>query len=660
MMQLDLNRFTRNGAKNLGDGKFLFPKGDTSALEIEFAPGSFAGIGARADQYLCMDVTALSPRSAGLCWRFWESAKEDWDMNIKMGVLPGLKTRLALPFTELEAKTLFLARTPGKLKTVVHGRPVRLDRVCKFSITVDKTPEDLVLLFENVCILDSEPDYPLPEMKMVDSLGQKKGADWPGKTPSREAMIDALRKEAEDADETPLPQRSIYGGWTGKRFGEGTGFFGLEHDGRRWWLKDPQGYAFFSAGFDCVGLGGECNLTGITSLCEDLPAKTEPGWSERVWNGKNTENFNFFLHNVYEAFGENYFGTWADMIRRRLIRWGCNTVACWSDKNFIAREKLPYVVIGPGYPKTQTCIFRDFPDVFAPEFDAVAEEWAQFLVERKDDPCLIGYFMSNEPQWAFVDDINLAAHALQHGERLKTKEFIIGSLKEQYGEISALNEKWETAFADFSELYVPFAATDLCAQAQSDLMARTTEMVRRYIRIPAECARRADPNHLNLGIRYAWLSSPALAAGCEYTDVFSFNCYSMDPTELIEQFSTMTGKPVMIGEFHFGALDRGLDATGLRGVATQQDRAIAYRRYMHMAAAHPMCLGAHYFTLYDQAYLGRFDGENYQIGALDVCSHAYGEFVDGITQAHSEMYLVADGQMLPTTKTANETKAIAF
>ena len=77
------------------------------------------------------------------------------------------------------------------------------------------------------------------------------------------------------------------------------------------------------------------------------------------------------------------------------------------------------------------------------------------------------------------------------------------------------------------------------------------------IRIPSLAIRRLDPNHLNLGIRYAWLSSKELAAGSEFTDVFSFNCYSMDPTDSIENFSKLVGKPVMIGEFHFGALDRG-------------------------------------------------------------------------------------------------------
>ena len=86
----------------------------------------------------------------------------------------------------------------------------------------------------------------------------------------------------------------------------------------------------------------------------------------------------------------------------------------------------------------------------------------------------------------------------------------------------------------------------------------------------------------------------------------------------------------------------------------QHERGVAYRRYLHRAASHPMCLGAHYFILYDQPYLGRFDGENYQIGVLDVCSRPYSEFLNGIVKTHSELYDVADGKIPPTEECAKE------
>ena len=81
--------------------------------------------------------------------------------------------------------------------------------------------------------------------------------------------------------------------------------------------------------------------------------------------------------------------------------------------------------------------------------------------------------------------------------------------------------------------------------------------------------------------------------------------------------------PVMIGEFHFGALDTGLSATGLEGVLTQKDRGKAYSYYCERVAAHPNGVGCHYFQCYDQFVLGRFDGENYNIGLFDICSRPY-------------------------------------
>lgn len=134
----------------------------------------------------------------------------------------------------------------------------------------------------------------------------------------------------------------------------------------------------------------------------------------------------------------------------------------------------------------------------------------------------------------------------------------------------------------------------------------------------------------------------------------------MDPYRMIDDFSKIVNMPVIIGEFHFGALDRGMDATGLRGVENQHERGVAYRRYLHRAASHPMCLGAHYFILYDQAYLGRFDGENYQIGIIDTTQRPYEDFEAGIMQTHREIYDVMSGRMKPTERRAEEIPAIFF
>ena len=92
-----------------------------------------------------------------------------------------------------------------------------------------------------------------------------------------------------------------------------------------------------------------------------------------------------------------------------------------------------------------------------------------------------------------------------------------------------------------------------------------------------------------------------------------------------ETISAVLNMPVMIGEWHFGALDVGLPASGIGHVHDQAARGQAYRVYLEDAAANPYCVGVHWFTLYDQSALGRFDGENYNIGFLDVCNRPYEE-----------------------------------
>jgi hypothetical protein len=52
-------------------------------------------------------------------------------------------------------------------------------------------------------------------------------------------------------------------------------------------------------------------------------------------------------------------------------------------------------------------LYRDFPDVFDPAYQTAAVRFAQQLERVKDDPYLIGYFLQNEPTWAFGDN-NLA------------------------------------------------------------------------------------------------------------------------------------------------------------------------------------------------------------------------------------------------------------
>ena len=129
-------------------------------------------------------------------------------------------------------------------------------------------------------------------------------------------------------------------------------------------------------------------------------------------------------------------------------------------------------------------------------------------------------------------------------------------------------------------------------------------------------------------------------------DVFSMNCYrERVPADEVAQIEALLGMPVMVGEWHFGALDVGLPASGIGHVRDQAARGEAYRVYVETAAALPSCVGVHYFTLYDESALGRFDGQNWNIGFLDVCNRPYEPLAAAARVAHERMYPVAAGQL---------------
>ena len=60
---------------------------------------------------------------------------------------------------------------------------------------------------------------------------------------------------------------------------------------------------------------------------------------------------------------------------------------------------------------------------------------------------------------------------------------------------------------------------------------------------------------------------------------------------------------------------------------TPEERAKAYQSYMMGALRHPLFVGAHWFQYGDQVTTGRGDGENYQIGFVDICDTPYYETV---------------------------------
>lgn len=96
----------------------------------------------------------------------------------------------------------------------------------------------------------------------------------------------------------------------------------------------------------------------------------------------------------------------------QLKKHGMNTLGNWSDPALFGTTGIPYVTSLPKFPDTKQFIFRDFPDVFSEEYERNSGKCAEALKARADDPWMIGYFLRNEPSWAFVDNLVLADEVL--------------------------------------------------------------------------------------------------------------------------------------------------------------------------------------------------------------------------------------------------------
>ena len=617
-------------------------------------------------RFLAFDARSDGDFSGEVLVRFFARGEAEPRLSVSLGLFPRLKTRLSLPLSALDGQTIFLPRTPGRLKGVVSGRRLARSDIARVELQLKETAGPQSLDLGILWLLGGEPEHPLAALPLVDPLGQWAEKEWPGKTRDEAQLRGDLAAALDEARRASFPEGwSRFGGTKARTFAA-TGFFRVQHDGTRWWLVDPEGHGFWSTGLDSVRPGETAAIVpGAEALFGALPPREgafAAAYGERSGQWQS-QAYSFGLANLVRAFGPDWRALWTDLTKGRLRAWRFNTVANWSDADFQrAKPPLPYVIPMPEYPSTSLLLYRDFPDVFAEEFRDGARRWARHLEGYRDDSSLVGYFMRNEPLWAFGAN-NLAAEMLEANPGSATRRELARRLRAKYATDEAWAKAWGLGLDSLEQVVtdVVSRAADRSPAAKDDLWAFSKEMVKAYVGIPAQECRSVDPHHLNLGMRYAWVSSDLLYESAESFDVFTINSYRMvPPREVVAEVARRTGKPVMIGEFHFGALDRGLPSTGLRGVASQEERGVAYRRYVEAAAADPNVVGAHYFVLNDQEVLGRFDGENFQIGFVDVCHRPYPELVDAAIRTHEGIYDVVQGRVKPFDRDAREIPKVGF
>ncbi len=485
---------------------------------------------------------------------------------------------------------------------------------------------------------------------MIDTFGQFVHARWPGKVDSIAALKHDIQAENKALAEHPGPTDwDQYGGWAAGPQLKATGFFyPIKHAGK-WWLVDPKGRLFWSHGVDCVGFASGTTPISDREFCyADLPASDSPlarfyghaSWAPHgYYKDKDSyRTYNFTGANLLRKYGDNWKAKATVTAHKRLRNWAMNTIGNWSDSTVYLQHKTPYVTTasssGAKPIAGSSGYWGKFPDPFDPSFRKSLDRHMQWQKDKTaGDPWCIGYFVDNEIAWG--DEHSLAIAALASPGEQAAKKAFLADLRAKYTTIEKLNKVWETDHDSWAALAECRTPPDE-EKAGVDLGDFYTKIAEQYFRQCREAVKAVAPSNLYLGCRFAWVNDRGACAAAKYCDVIGYNLYKNS----VADFHLPKGvdMPAIIGEFHFGALDRGMFHTGLRPTDSQADRAKAYHDYVTGALKNPCLVGSHWFQFGDQATTGRGDGENYQIGLINICDRPYGETIKAVREVGSSMY----------------------
>jgi hypothetical protein len=470
------------------------------------------------------------------------------------------------------------------------------------------------LELRSVTLAKTDPGDDILEGKpIVDEFGQYHRVEWPGKAHSAADLKTAWDAEAAAlAHDDTFPDRDQYGGFASTS-AKATGFFRVEQINGVWWFVDPDGHLFYSTGVNAMVPFSGTRVAGREDYFAQIPPALPP---PPGMPPQRTPLVSFYTANLQRRFGDDYLAGWANLTSERLGAWGLNTAYGANLNRALppGGQKRAYVISLRGWQADP--LIMGLPDVYADSFvqrvDAAA---ARQLTPVKDDPWLLGYFIGNEPPWP--------------GRESQFVDLVLA------GPPTAMQKR--------------FAAALATGDSPEKRRALVLDAFAHYLDVINTAVKKYDPHHLNLGIRFGGTPPDYVVKLASGFDVYSLNKYRFEPPPAtLDNVYKLTGRPVLIGEFHTGVPDRGL-APGLVQAMNQHERGLAYQYYVEHAAAHPQVIGTHWFEWIDEPVTGRADGENYNIGWIDVTDQPYADLVAAAELTHARLLAIHSGQLAPTT-----------
>ncbi|MBU3005411.1 beta-galactosidase [Paraglaciecola arctica] len=613
----------------------------------------------------------------------------DGDESIELNFASGLRSN---PATWKSDDKQFISMWGSKL--------LNLSGITKISLSVQDALHNKSITLSNVRLRKNPPKDPEFLSGIVDQYGQNAKVDFPTKIHSDKELAQVTAEELASFSAPKLQERSQYNGWKQGPKLAATGYFRTQKVDGKWWLVDPQGYLYFATGLDIIRLSNSTTITGydfdkkqIQEKAKDdttpedsqglnrvnneavatryvasqkrknmftwLPTYEEPlgkhfGYRRSVHSGalKKGETFSFYSANLERKYGDNYMEQWNEVTVKRMLNWGFTSLGNWTDPSFYQNDQIPYFANGwiTGDYKTVSSgndFWAPMPDVFDPEFEQRANLTASTVAsEVQDNPWCVGVFIDNEKSFGRPDSVTshygIVLHTLRrNGADVPTKAEFTRLMKKQYTDISALNTAWDKDIADWDSFDAEVNSDINTEQQLQDYGVLLGAYAAKYFKTVHDAVEKHLPNHMYLGSRFPDWGMPieVVKAAAKYADVVSYNAYKEGLRKDKWAFLKDIDKPSIIGEFHVGASDSGLYHPGLIHAANQKDRAKMFEDYMQSVIDNPYFVGAHWFQYMDSPITGRaYDGENYNVGFVNVTDTPYPHMVESAKTVNSKIY----------------------
>lgn len=380
--------------------------------------------------------------------------------------------------------------------------------------------------------------------------------------------------------------------------------FSIQPLDQRFWLVKPSGERFFSLGVCCVN----------------------QGVSPQDWDAANPS------YAAWQHYGRPE--DWAIATLQRLKAWGFTTIGGWSDfetlKGSLESDHVFSPVLHLGASAGAPWWDMWDPKVVA-RIDQVARE---SILPLRDDPRVFGYYTDNEIGWW---NAILFKMTLEQAPTSGQRQRLIRLLRETYA------NDWAALMTDFEPAPILGSWEELERHGMLYLRPGGNGirverqflgvLAERYYSLMQDAVREYDPQALILGDRHPSFFYPEVIRAClPYVDAISFNLNATwndgsFPRFQLETLHALSGKPLIIGEFYFAALENRSGNKNNHGafpvVATQRERARGFRKTIQALLKLPYVIGADWFQYYDEPTHGRFDGENFNFGLVDIHNRPY-------------------------------------